>query len=353
MTLIDTRKVGKSSAVVTELGLGCAPIGNLFENLSEQACQSTFEAAWDAGIRFYDTAPYYGHGISEHRLGNFLRQKPRDEFVVSTKVGRVLTPTRDPANFDGTPWAAPLPFDWRFDYSYDGIMRSYEDSLQRLGLPSVDMLLIHDLDFWFNQTEIKVNAYLSELFTSGFRALEELRSSGAIKAIGAGINEMGMMPRFLDLVDVDFFIVALPYTLLDQDVLDAEFPRCEEMGVGADIGALFEQPSRNMGSYESSTARYEISFHGLYRPRRGPLPSIHCPPRPVSSIAAPRSSRGGRVECPSRGGSRPGAPERSAFRPRASDSSRGSGAQRHGTGPRPGPAPCPPSPWPTRSPESA
>lgn len=239
MTLIDTRKVGKSSAVVTELGLGCAPIGNLFENLSEQACQSTFEAAWDAGIRFYDTAPYYGHGISEHRLGNFLRQKPRDEFVVSTKVGRVLTPTRDPANFDGTPWAAPLPFDWRFDYSYDGIMRSYEDSLQRLGLPSVDMLLIHDLDFWFNQTEIKVNAYLSELFTSGFRALEELRSSGAIKAIGAGINEMGMMPRFLDLVDVDFFIVALPYTLLDQDVLDAEFPRCEEMGVGAVIGALF------------------------------------------------------------------------------------------------------------------
>ena len=239
MTLIDTRKVGKSSAVVTELGLGCAPIGNLFENLSEQACQSTFEAAWDAGIRFYDTAPYYGHGISEHRLGNFLRQKPRDEFVVSTKVGRVLTPTRDPANFDGTPWAAPLPFDWRFDYSYDGIMRSYADSLQRLGLPSVDMLLIHDLDFWFNQTEIKVNAYLSELFTSGFRALEELRSSGAIKAIGAGINEMGMMPRFLDLVDVDFFIVALPYTLLDQDVLDAEFPRCEEMGVGAVIGALF------------------------------------------------------------------------------------------------------------------
>ena len=257
MSPIDTRKVGKSSAVVTELGLGCAPIGNLFENLSEQACQNTFEAAWDAGIRFYDTAPYYGHGISEHRLGNFLRQKPRDEFVVSTKVGRVLTATRDPASFDGTPWAAPLPFDWRFDYSYDGIMRSYEDSLQRLGLPSVDMLLIHDLDFWFNQTEVKVNAYLSQLFTSGFRALEELRSTGAIKAIGAGINELGMMPRFLDLVDVDFFIVALPYTLLDQEVLDEEFPRCEEMGVGAVIGALFASGILATGPVAGAKYKYE------------------------------------------------------------------------------------------------
>ena len=256
MGTINTRKVGKSSAVVTELGMGCAPIGNLFEKLSEETCQSAFQAAWDAGIRYFDTAPFYGYGLSEHRLGQFLRQQRRDEFIISTKVGRVLTAAKDPETFDGGFWAAGLPFDLRFDYSYDGIMRSYEDSLQRLGLPSVDMLLIHDLDFWFNVVEIKVNAYLSQLFTSGFRALEELRSSGAIKAIGAGINEMGMMPRFLDLVDVDFFIVALPYTLLDQEVLDVEFPRCEEMGVGAVIGALFASGILATGPVEGAKYKY-------------------------------------------------------------------------------------------------
>ena len=256
MSTINTRKVGKSSAVVTEMGMGCAPIGNLFHKLTEEACQGVFQAAWDAGIRYYDTAPYYGFGMSEHRVGNFLRQQPRDEFNISTKVGRVLTASEDPSKFDGTPWAAGLPFDLRFDYTYDGIMRSFEDSLQRLGLPSVDMLLIHDLDFWFHKTEQGVGAYLDQLFTSGFRALDELRSSGAIKAIGAGINEMGMMPRFLDLVDVDFFIVALPYTLLDQEVLDMEFPRCAEMGVGAVIGALFASGILATGPVEGATYKY-------------------------------------------------------------------------------------------------
>ena len=239
MSEIQTHRIGKSEAVVTELGLGGAPLGDLFEILSEENVQSILQTAWKAGIRYFDTAPFYGYGKSEHRLGHFLRQQVRSEFVVSTKVGRVLKATRDPENFDKYIWSGGLPFDVVFDYSYDGIMRSYEDSLQRLSLNSIDVLLIHDLDFKFHKTEQKVNAYLTELSSSGWRALDQLRSSGMIKGIGAGINEPGMMPRFLDLVDIDFFTVAMPYTLLDQKVLDKEFPRCAERDVDVVIGAVF------------------------------------------------------------------------------------------------------------------
>ena len=256
MSAIAVRKVGKSKAEVTKMGLGGAPLGDLFHVLDEDQAQGVLQAAWDAGIRYYDTAPFYGYGKSEHRVGHFLRQQRPEEYVLSTKVGRVLTAARNLENFDGGFWAGGLPFELRFDYSYDGIMRSFEDSLQRLGVNAVDLLLIHDLDFWFHQTEAGVNAYLSQLFSSGWRALDELRSSGQIKGVGAGINEMGMMPRFLDLVDLDFFIVALPYTLLDQEVLDEEFPRCAEHGVGAVIGAVFASGILATGAVEGATYAY-------------------------------------------------------------------------------------------------
>ena len=236
---IPERHIGKTDAAVTELGFGCAGLGDLFDILSEEQAQLTLKAAWDAGIRYFDTAPYYGYGKSEHRLGHFLRQQPRNEFVVSTKVGRVLKPTRNHETFDSGFWRGGLPFEHVFDYSYDGIMRSYEDSLQRLSLSSVDLLLIHDLDFGNFPTEALLNAHLYELATSGWRALEELRSSGAAKAVGAGINISGMIPRLLDLLDLDMFLVAIPYTLLDQGVLEEEFPRCAEGEVGIVIGAVF------------------------------------------------------------------------------------------------------------------
>ena len=256
MAPLNRRQVGKSAAVVTELGLGCVSMGELYRRLDEATCQEVLQAAWDAGVRFFDTSPFYGRGLSELRLGHFLRQQRRDEYLLSTKVGRVLTPSPDPEHFDGAPWVGGLPFDLRFDYSYDGIRRSFEDSLQRLGLTSVDILVVHDLDFWHHRTEPGVNAYLGQLFTSGWRALDELRSSGAIKAIGAGINETGMIPRFLDLVDLDFFLVALNYTLLDQQVLDEEFPRCEELGVGAVVGAVFASGILATGPIEGAVYRY-------------------------------------------------------------------------------------------------
>ncbi len=233
------RKLGATDVTISEFGFGGAPLGELFEPVSEEQAQATLTAAWEGGIRYFDTAPYYGYGKSEHRLGHFLRQQQRHEFVLSTKIGRVLTPARDHATFDPGGWVGGLPFDFHYDYGYDGIMRSYEDSLQRLGLPSVDLLLIHDLDAFFWDTDQRLTAYEQQLRASGWRALEELKRDGRIRAIGAGINRAPAIPRLLDLVDLDFFIVAMPYTLLDQGVLDDEFPRCQARDVGIVIGSPF------------------------------------------------------------------------------------------------------------------
>ncbi len=237
--MFEKRQIGKTTAQVTQLGLGGAPFGDLFEAISEEQAQQALQAAWDAGVRYFDTAPYYGYGKSEHRVGHFLRQQPRQDFVISTKVGRVFRAPRNLATFDKAGWVGGLPFEFDYDYSYDGIMRSYEDSLQRLGLPSVDLLVIHDLDFYFHKNEARVNAYLSQLFTSGWRALEELRATKQIKGVGAGINELGMIPRFLDLIDLDFFLVAFGYNLLTQGMLESEFGLCAVRNVSVIIGAVF------------------------------------------------------------------------------------------------------------------
>jgi len=238
------------------MGFGGAPLGDLFEAVSESQSQDTLQAAWDVGIRYFDTSPFYGYGKSEHRLGHFLRQQPREDFIISTKVGRVLKATRDLKTFDKQMWVGGLPFEHAFDYSYDGIMRSYEDSLQRLGLHAVDLLLIHDLDYFFHTTEDMVTASLSQLYTSGWRALDELRSSGQIKGIGAGLNMLGLIPRFLDMVDINFFILAMPYTLLDQDALDVEFPKCAEHGVDIVIGSVFASGILVTGPVEGALYAY-------------------------------------------------------------------------------------------------
>ena len=233
------RNLGRTGVGLTQLGLGAVPLGDLYVKLSDQDATQTMDAAWQAGVRYFDTSPWYGRGQSEHRVGRFLYERPRDQFVLSTKVGRVLRRPLRPGPFDTGMWKSGLHFDHAFDYSYDGVMRSFEDSLQRLGINSVDLLLIHDIDFWHHKTEAKVGAYLAQLFTGGWRALAELRDQGAIKGIGAGINELGMIPRFLDLFDIDFFLVAMRHTLLEQEMLDAEFPRCAERGVGIVIGGVY------------------------------------------------------------------------------------------------------------------
>lgn len=231
------RPVGRTGLAVTALGFGGAHLGELYARVPEAEAQATIAAAWDAGIRYFDTSPWYGHGLSEHRLGHRLRQEPRAGFAVSTKVGRVYDRPRGAPVVDTRPWAGGLPFVLRFDYTYDGVMRSYEQSLLRLGLNRVEMLLIHDLDVGYHGVD-GVAARLDELDQGGgFRALVELKAAGEILAIGAGINEAAMIARLLERFELDAFLVAMPYTLVEQPALDDAFPRCAARGVGIIVGA--------------------------------------------------------------------------------------------------------------------
>ncbi len=231
------RRLGRTAVEVTELGFGGASIGELFVRVSEADAAATLAAAWQAGVRYFDTAPWYGRGLSELRTGAGLRDHPRSEYSLSTKVGRWLRPA-SAAGFDGAPWLGGSPNEVVFDYTYDGIMRSVEGSRLRLGITRFDVAWIHDLDrLYFDQPTM--DAHFRDLAGSGWRALEELRSSGQIGAIGAGINDLGLMPRFLEISDIDAFLVAMPYTLLDQEALESEFPACVARGVGLVIGAVF------------------------------------------------------------------------------------------------------------------
>lgn len=237
------RRLGRSDLSLPQLGFGGAPLGELFTRISDADADATLETAWNEGIRFYDTSPWYGRTLSEHRLGHVLRRKPPEELILSTKVGRIFFPPRDPAAFaeyrKTAGWVGGLNFEHHFEYSYDGVMRSYEDSIQRLGLTRIDVLVIHDLDLVNHGTETEVERHLADLSAGGFRALAELKASGRISAIGAGVNRLGTIPRFVERFDLDFFLVALPYTLAEQPVLDYEFPLCAERGIGFIIGGVF------------------------------------------------------------------------------------------------------------------
>lgn len=253
----DLRQLGRTGVALTQLGQGTAPLGDLFVKLDEPGATGVIDAAWDAGIRFFDTAPWYGVGQSEQRCGRALYRRPREEFVLQTKVGRYLIPPALGRAPRPTIWKHGLPFNVVFDYTYDGIMRSVEQSLARLGISRIDTLVIHDLDFGYHSNEVKLAAHLTQLHTSGSVALEALRDQGVIRGFGAGINERAMIPRLLDLVDLDFFLVAMPYTLLDQDVLDHEFPLCAERNVGLIIGAVFASGILATGAVPGATYAYQ------------------------------------------------------------------------------------------------
>jgi D-threo-aldose 1-dehydrogenase len=255
LPLLKRRKLGRANVSVTELGLGTAPLGELFDRVDDQEAAALIAAAWDGGVRYFDTSPWYGRGLAEHSLGRALYRKPRDEYVISTKIGRVL---RRPLGPDAIKdqWLGGLEFQTVFDYGYDGVMRSYEDSLQRLGINRVDVLLIHDLDPW-DHNPATLNAYFTQLKASGWKALAELREAGVIGGIGAGFNSMGSIPRFLDLFDMDFFLLAMRYTLLEQDVLESEFPLCAERGVGIVIGGGYNSGILATGAIPGAMYNYE------------------------------------------------------------------------------------------------
>ncbi|MBX9946252.1 MAG: aldo/keto reductase [Reyranella sp.] len=240
MTTLKRRKVGKTKLDVTELGLGGAPMGGFRATIPDAEAVKLTDDGYDAGIRFFDTSPFYGYGRSELRMGAALREKPRDSFVLSTKIGRLLHVRRPgealPPEFreNGLPGFVP-----RFDYTYDGVMRSLEHSHLRLGLDRIDIALIHDVDFW----TIKDRAVLDERFRTamdgGFRALDELRKAGIVGAIGVGINEADTSTRFIKAGDFDCMLLAGRYTLLEQGALTEFLPECQKRGVSVILGGPY------------------------------------------------------------------------------------------------------------------
>lgn len=252
----ESRRVGTTDLEMPVLGLGTCPLGGVYAAIGEPEARATFEAAWQAGLRLYDTAPWYGLGQAEHRTGRALYDRPRADYVLTTKVGRVLRAPRDRAGFVPPAWQAPLSFEPHHVFTYDAIMRSYEDSLQRLGINRVDALYIHDLDSGYFKTQEELDGKLRELDDGGgYRALDELKRSGEVKAIGAGINERGMISRFLAAADLDVFLVASRYTLLEHDIYFDEIAEAGRRGASIVVGGAFNSGILATGIVEG--AKYE------------------------------------------------------------------------------------------------
>ncbi|HEV3422966.1 MAG TPA: aldo/keto reductase [Paraburkholderia sp.] len=231
------RGIGRRALQVTGLGLGTAPLGGLYRDLSDEEALATVAAAWDAGVRYFDTAPHYGHTKAEHRLGDALRRYPRDQYVLSTKAGRRFVPRTTP--YDGSEgWQNPLPFEAIYDYTHDGILRSFEDSQQRLGMVEIDILLVHDIG---RVTHGDRNPHYWKQLTDGggFRALDELRSAGTVKAVGLGVNEGAAILETMAEFDIDCALLAGRYTLLEQATLEDLLPACEARGVSILLGGAF------------------------------------------------------------------------------------------------------------------
>jgi aryl-alcohol dehydrogenase-like predicted oxidoreductase len=240
--------LGRTELAVTRLGLGCAPLAGLFAPVSETAARDVVDQAWEQGLRLFDTAPLYGSGLSERRVGAALRLRPRSEIVLSTKVGRLLLPGGEPDSlFAGADHAAP-----EFDFSADGALRSLEASLGRLGLDRVDIALIHDPDDHFE-----------EALAGSYVALERLRREGVVGAIGVGMNQAPMLARFAREADIDCLLLAGRYTLLDTSALAELLPLCEERGIAVIAGGVFNSGilsgGDEHGSFDYAPPKPEIA----------------------------------------------------------------------------------------------
>jgi D-threo-aldose 1-dehydrogenase len=232
-------RLGNGGLTFTELGLGTAPLGNLFKALSDDDAHAVLEAAWGGGVRYFDTAPLYGLGLSETRLNRFLRDKPRDAYVLSSKIGRLLKAV-PPGEGDGEGKWVDVPSRKEiYDYSYDGTMRSLEFSLERLGVDRIDILYAHDLDLFNHGTQAALQERLDAFMAGGYRALVALRDQGMIRAIGGGINEWQPCQWLLERGDFDLFLLAGRYTLLEQEALDSFLPLCVTRGVGIVVGGPY------------------------------------------------------------------------------------------------------------------
>ncbi len=251
---MKTRTIGRTGLAVTEFSFGTAALGGLYRACPRDVAMATLQAAWDEDLRYFDTAPWYGFGLAERVTGDFLRDKPSGSYVLSSKVGRIMFPVPD----DKVPsygYVDPLPFDVRYDYSYDGIMRSVELSHARLGLNRIDMLYVHDIGVYTHGAER--NAFhMRQFFESGLNALQELKSSGAIKAFGLGVNEIPVCLDVLRETDLDCILLAGRYTLLDRSAVAELLPLCETKGTSLVVGGVFDSGILATGPVEGAHFDY-------------------------------------------------------------------------------------------------
>lgn len=250
-------RLGNGGLTFTELGCGTAPLGNLYYAISDDEAQATLEAAWDAGMRYYDTAPQYGLGNSERRIGRFLRSKDRGSYVLSTKIGRLLALSKPEQRLGIGKWYEVPSRQEVFDYSYDGVMRSVEFSLERTGLDRFDILYAHDLDVFTHGSQARRDHYIDALFNDGgHKAMLALRDQGLVKAIGAGVNEWQAAQMLAERGDMDLFLLAGRYTLLEQEALETFLPMCAQRGIGIALGGVFNSGILATGPVEGAWYNY-------------------------------------------------------------------------------------------------
>ncbi len=223
----------------TNLGFGSAPLGNLYKAISDEDAQSILNLAWEGGVRYYDVAPLYGLGLAETRLNRFLRAKNRDDYVLSSKVGRLMQVCEPEQRTGIGKWFEVPSRREKFDYSYDGVMRSVEFSLERLGLDRLDILYVHDLCIFTHGSKEASDARIAEFMGSGYDAMVSLRDQGMVKAIGGGINEWEVCQTLVERGDFDIFLLAGRYTLLEQEALETFLPLCQSRGIGIVIGGPY------------------------------------------------------------------------------------------------------------------
>ncbi|SDC15846.1 aldo/keto reductase [Belnapia rosea] len=283
------------------LGYGGAPLGNMFAAVDEATARGALEAAWEGGIRYFDTAPHYGSGLSEHRFGEVLRDRPREEFVLSTKVGRLLRP--DAARPENPPFVHGLPFRVALDYSYDGTLRSIEDSLQRLGLDRIDIAFIHDIAE--DALGARWTTVFDEAMAGAARALIRLREEGVIRGWGLGVNRVEACERALAMSDPDVFLLAGRYSLLNTPALGSLFPACAGRGVHVVIGGPYNSGLLAGGRhYEYAEAPPEMVAK---RDRMAAIAATHgtdlraaalqfCAAHPVVAAVIPGAKSAGRVQ---------------------------------------------------------
>ena len=255
MSSFEKRRVGSTDIAVDTLGFGCAPLGNLDHAVSDREAAQILDAAWSRGFRYFDTAPHYGQGLSERRVGDALRPVKGRKYVLSTKVGRLLRPAGYAPARHG--FLSPMPFDIVHDYGYDGVMRSFEDSLQRLGLDRIDILFMHDIGAVTHGTD---NEKLFPVaMDGGYRAMQQLRSEGRVSAIGLGVNEFQVCEAALEHGDWDCFLLAGRYTLLEQESLDTFLPKCTQRNCSVIVGGAYNSGILATGARSNAPPRYNYA----------------------------------------------------------------------------------------------